>query len=90
MIRTSNTRLHDFCCPRHAKLSPTALIIYFPLLKYSPPSNTIENLYLESVNRGSFATPSCVLPLLPSCLLACLEECQDTFSVPGLAFVDLG
>jgi hypothetical protein len=50
----------------------------FPLPSASTPFQTLEDLYLECIKRGSLATPSASLPML-STKLTSLEECKDIF-----------
>ena len=54
------------------QVEPSCMEHLFPL----PSSQTIEDLYLECVRRGSLATPSATLPLL-STKLSALQECKE-------------
>lgn len=58
------------------QVEPSCMEHLFPLPESSPNLETIEDLYVESIRRGSLATPSLTLPLL-STKLSALEECKE-------------
>eukprot|EP00548_Thalassiothrix_antarctica_P011723 CAMPEP_0194163202 /NCGR_PEP_ID=MMETSP0152-20130528/79913_1 /TAXON_ID=1049557 /ORGANISM="Thalassiothrix antarctica, Strain L6-D1" /LENGTH=900 /DNA_ID=CAMNT_0038873175 /DNA_START=1796 /DNA_END=4495 /DNA_ORIENTATION=+ len=58
------------------QIEPSCMEHLFPLPQELSPLLTIEDFYLQAIERGSLGTPSSSLPLLSNKLSA-LEECKE-------------